>query len=121
MTTVVLWAEELDTAANFYAALLTAELLDKSADFVRVSSEQNQILLHLVPEDYREGVAAPPVVREDSVIKPVYQVASIAAARAAVSGMAGQVLSVDREQSYGATRYCDGFDTEGNVFQLAEG
>ena len=121
MTTVVLWAEELKTAANFYAALLSAELSDESSDFVRVSSDQNQILLHAVPNEYRAGAAAPPVLREDAVIKPVYQVASIAAARDAVSGMAGRVLSVDREQSYGATRYCDGFDTEGNVFQLAEG
>ena len=121
MTTVVLWAEDLDNASNFYAALLGAEISDQSADFVRISSDQNQILLHAVPEDYREGVSVPPVVREDAVLKPVYQVLSIATARDAVADMAGKVLSVDREQSYSATRYCDGFDPEGNVFQLAEG
>jgi len=121
MTTVVLWAEELDNAANFYAALLGAEISDQSVDFVRISSDQNQILLHAVPHEYREGVSVPPVVREEAVLKPVYQVQSIAAARDAVADMAGKVLSADREQSFGATRYCDGFDPEGNVFQLAQG
>ncbi|MBP6186910.1 MAG: hypothetical protein KA421_04045 [Rhodoluna sp.] len=121
MTTVVLWAEEFQGAAKFYAALLSAEISDQSADFVRISSDQNQILLHSVPEDYREGVSVPPVIREEAALKPVYQVQSIAAAREAVAGMAGQVLSADREQSYAATRYCDGFDPDGNVFQLAEG
>ncbi len=105
MTTVVLWAEQLEV----------------SADFVRISSDANQILLHAVPAEYREGVSVPPAIREDAVMKPVYQVTSIAAARKAVQGLAGQVFASDREQSYGTTKYCDGYDTEGNVFQLAEG
>ena len=121
MTTVVLWAEQLEISADFYAALLSAEKSDQSADFVRISSDANQILLHGVAAEYREGVSVPPVIREEAVMKPVYQVTSIAAAREAVQGLAGQVFATDREQSYGTTKYCDGFDPEGNVFQLAEG
>lgn len=121
MTTVVLWVEQLEISADFYAALLSAEKSDQSEDFVRISSDANQILLHGVAAEYREGVSVPPVIREEAVMKPVYQVTSIAAAREAVQGLAGQVFATDREQSYGTTKYCDGFDPEGNVFQLAEG
>jgi predicted enzyme related to lactoylglutathione lyase len=121
VTTVVLWAEQLEVSADFYAALLSAEKSDQSADFVRISSEENQILLHAVPSEYREGVSVPPTIREEAVMKPVYQVKSIASAREAVQALAGQVFASDREQSYGTAKYCDGFDPEGNVFQLAEG
>ena len=120
MTTIVLWAENLQDSAHFYSALLSATLLDESSEFVRVHSSRNEILLHAVPMEYREGVAVPPVVRSNAVAKPVYQVKSIALARESVQGLAGQVFGAETEQTYGESRYCDGFDPEGNVFQLAE-
>lgn len=121
MTTVVLWVENFELAKDFYRDLLGGEILDQSGEFARVSSGENAVLLHLVAEKYREGVANPPAVREDTVMKPVYKVASISQARRAVATSSGCVYSADREKLYGLTRYCDGFDTEGNVFQLAEG
>lgn len=120
MTTIVLWAEKLADSADFYSALLSAIRLDESSDFVRIHSAQNEVLLHAVPKEYREGVAVPPSIRSDAVAKPVYQVASIALAREAVRNLVGQVYGAETENTYGSTRYCDGFDTEGNVFQLAE-
>ena len=120
MTTIVLWAEKLADSADFYSALLSAIRLDESSDFVRINSAQNEVLLHAVPKEYREGVAVPPSISSDAVAKPVYQVASIALAREAVRNLGGQVYGAETENTNGSTRYCDGFDTEGNVFQLAE-
>lgn len=120
MTSIVLWVENLASAKTFYQELLSASVIDDSATFVRVASSANEVLLHLVPEQYREGIATPPGIREQATIKPIFSVASIAQSRAAVADLAGQVYSADTEQVYAGLRYCDGFDTEGNVFQVAE-
>ena len=120
MTSIVLWVEDLSIAKDFYQKLLSAEILDDSATFVRVASKHNEVLLHLVPEQYREGVAVPPRLREDAVIKPIFVVSSVNEARAAVAGFSGQVNSADTEHVYAQSRYCDGFDPEGNVFQVSE-
>jgi catechol 2,3-dioxygenase-like lactoylglutathione lyase family enzyme len=120
MTSIVLWVENLAAAKTFYQELLSAPVLDDSATFVRVASPANEVLLHLVPEQYREGIATPPDIRELASMKPIFSVTSIAEARMAVADLAGEVYSADTEQVYAGSRYCDGFDTEGNVFQVAE-
>jgi predicted enzyme related to lactoylglutathione lyase len=120
LTSIVLWVEDLSIAKGFYQKLLNAEILDDSATFVRVSSKHNEVLLHLVPEQYREGISVPPRLREDAVIKPIFVVTSVSEARSAVAGLSGQVNSSDTEQVYAQSRYCDGFDPEGNVFQVSE-
>jgi catechol-2,3-dioxygenase len=120
LTSIVLWVEDLSIAKDFYQKLLSAEILDESATFVRVASKHNEVLLHLVPEQYREGISLPPRLREDAVIKPIFVVPSVNEARAAVAGLSGQVNPAGTEQVYAQSRYCDGFDPEGNVFQVSE-
>jgi catechol-2,3-dioxygenase len=120
LTSIVLWVEDLAIAKNFYQRLLSAEILDDSDTFVRVASKQNEVLLHLVPEQYREGITESPRVREDAVIKPIFVLPSISEARSAVALLSGQVNSADTQQVYAQSRYCDGFDPEGNVFQISE-
>jgi predicted enzyme related to lactoylglutathione lyase len=120
LTSIVLWVEDLSIAKDFYQKLLSAEILDDSATFVRVASKDNEVLLHLVPEQYREGISLPPRPREDAVIKPIFVVPSVNEARAAVAGLSGQVNSAETEQVYAQSRYCDGFDPEGNMFQVSE-
>ena len=120
MTAIVLWVEDLDRASDFYSRLLNASVSEQSETFVAVASQHNEVLLHLVPEQYREGIAGELTVREDSVMKPVFQVESISSARAAVAPSAGKVQPTETEQVFQAAKYCDGFDVEGNVFQLRE-
>lgn len=120
MTSIVLWVENLDQAKEFYRRLLSASVHDDSATFVRVASKDHEVLLHLVPEQYREGISSPPEIREQAVIKPVFAVDSISEARSAVSHLSGQIHGPETEQTYAETNYCDGFDTEGNVIQVSE-
>lgn len=120
MTTIVLWVEDLPLASNFYCNLLAADAVDVSNEFVRVTSAQNEVLLHAVPEKYRVGLPDVARAREEAVIKPVFSIDSIDRARQAVVENGGVVYGVDKENRYGSTTYCDGFDPEGNVFQLAQ-
>lgn len=120
MTKIVLWVDDIDAAELFYKLLLNAESSDKSAGFVRVHSSENEVLLHLVPEQYRASKSATLQVRENAAIKPVFSVNKIDASRANIAGLDGTVFGPESEQSYADVTYCDGFDTEGNVFQLSE-
>jgi catechol 2,3-dioxygenase-like lactoylglutathione lyase family enzyme len=120
LTSIVLWVEDLDSAKTFYSALLSASIVEDSATFVKVASASNEVLLHLVPEQYREGISSPPQIREEAVIKPVFAVASISASRVAVAELNGRVYGAETEQIHSDARYCDGFDTEGNVIQVSE-
>jgi predicted enzyme related to lactoylglutathione lyase len=117
MSTTVLFVDDLTGSANFYAALLGADLLDQSETFVRVTSESSEVLLHKIPGATPDAAYAP---REDAAMKPVYFVASIDAARTAVANLGGRVYDPSTVATYGNVHYCDAIDPEGNVIQLAE-
>ena len=117
MSTTVLFVDDLDRSANFYAALLGADLLDKSETFVRVTSDSSEMIIHKIPGPTPDGSYAP---REDAAMKPVYFVASIDAARTAVANLGGRVYEASTVATYGNVHYCDAIDPEGNVIQLAE-
>lgn len=120
MTKIVLWVDDLDSAEQFYKCLLSAESTDKSSSFVRVFTADNEVLLHLVPEEYRDNKNGLAQVRESAAMKPIFSVNNIDVARVSVAGLAGTVFGSETEQSYTGVTYCDGYDTEGNVFQLSE-
>ena len=115
---VVLWANRFDAVVDFYAALLSADISDKSDDFARVHSDRAEVLIHRVPDQYAVEIAVPPVLQEENPIKPVFEVADIAGARSAVALSDGQLFGSEREAEYGPWRYCDGFDPDGNVIQV---
>jgi predicted enzyme related to lactoylglutathione lyase len=117
MSTTVLFVDDLTRSANFYAALLGGEPLDQSATFVRVASDSSEVLIHQIPGATPD--ASYPT-REDAAMKPVYFVASIDAARSAVTNLGGRVYDASTVATYGNVNYCDAVDPEGNVIQLAE-
>lgn len=117
MSTTVLFVEDLARSANFYAALLSADLLEQSDTFVRVASDSSEVLLHQIPGATPDVTYAP---REDAAMKPVYFVAAIDAARSAVAQLGGRVFDASTVATYGNVNYCDAVDPEGNIIQLAE-
>ena len=117
MSTTVLFAEDLTRSANFYAALLSADLFEQSDTFVRVASDSSEVLIHKIPGTVPDETYAP---REEVAMKPVYFVASIDAARTAVANLGGRVYDASTVATYGNVNYCDAVDPEGNVIQLAE-
>ena len=118
MTKIVLWADKFDETAEFYRFLLNAELKHASDGFVSIVGAQNEVLLHAVPAQWASDISVPPALRDESPIKPCFQVESIARARDSVSGTNGLIQSADREQTHGNMTYCDGNDPEGNVIQV---
>ena len=68
------------------------------------------------------GEARASLELEIDEIGPSLRYASAVVTRRAreAGGLSGQVNSADTEQVYAQSRYCDGFDPEGNVFQVSE-
>ncbi len=120
MTTVVLWADRFDECRDFYRHLLGAHLMHESPTFVEVRSECAAVLLHRVPAEWASDTSKPAQTREDNPIKPVFEVASIEGARAALSHIAGRLFDPSTQQTYELMTYCDGVDPDGNVIQVFE-
>ncbi len=119
MTTIVLWADKFDETADFYRLLLNGKASNASEEFVSISGSGSRVQLHRVPVEWASEISSPPVLREENAIKPVFEVKSIAEARAAVAGTSGGVFEAAKEQTYGETTYCDACDPDGNVIQVA--
>ena len=115
MTTVVLWVSDLDRSVTFYSALFEDNSPYRTEGFASVSGFGNEVLLHLLPEEYRSE----PSLGEDNPIKPVFDVQSIDKARLAAGRSGGRIKSDINEHNNWS--YADGNDPDGNIIQVREG
>jgi hypothetical protein len=76
--------------------------------------------VHQIPEQYSKNIVitVPPVVRESGAIKLSFRVDSISRSRQTAAELGGHVYGAEREWSNGEATTCDGYDPDGNVFQL---
>jgi predicted enzyme related to lactoylglutathione lyase len=114
MTTVVIWVSDLDRSVNFYSALFEDNAPYRLAEFASVSGLGNEVLIHLLPEQYRSE----PTLGEDNPIKPVFDVHSIDKARLAAGRTGGRIKSEVSEHNNWT--YADGNDPDGNIIQVRE-
>lgn len=112
MTTIVLWVADLNRSAEFYKDLFAAEDYYLVEGFASVKGLGNEVLLHLVPEQYRDDVS----IGEDNPIKPVFSVESIDAARAAALKHGCSFQGQNSEHN--GLSYVDGKDPDGHVIQV---
>ena len=115
MTTIVIWVSDLQRSVNFYSALFEAKHPYVTDGFASVSGNGNEVLIHLLPEEYRSE----PTLGEDNPIKPVFEVVSIENAKLAAGRSGGRIKSEISE--HGSRKYADGNDPDGNVIQVREG
>jgi catechol 2,3-dioxygenase-like lactoylglutathione lyase family enzyme len=120
MSKIVLWVSDMDAQAAFYSRLLGLEQVIREPGFAELSSEPNSVLLHELPEKYRGTVplTAQLTAQQEVVIKPVFVVTDIAAARKSINDTFGTVQG--SEKTYGVFTYLDVVDPEGNVIQLEQ-
>jgi hypothetical protein len=76
--------------------------------------------VHQIPERHAKHIAitTPPVVREIAAIKLCFPCADLSRARETATRLGGSLYGTDREWRSDAAIVCDGYDSEGNVFQL---
>lgn len=114
MTTIVLWVSNLERSVQFYSAVFEAKHPYISEGFASVEGNGNEVLLHLLPEEYRSEATS----GEDNPIKPVFEVMSLDKAKLAAGGNGGRIKS--EIQEHGPWKYSDGNDPDGNIIQVRE-
>jgi predicted enzyme related to lactoylglutathione lyase len=118
----VVYAKDLDRVSEFYESVAGLSVTAREATYVVLSGDGFRLIVVAVPHWLAMDIVIsdPPTRREDTPIKLVLPVASLAAAREAAPAYGGVVDPPDREWAFDGTRVCDGNDPEGNVVQLAE-
>jgi len=114
LTTVVLWVSDIKRSTEFYAALFEDNSPFQSEGFASVSGFGNEVLIHLLPEEYRSE----PTLGENNPIKPVFEVQSLDKARLAAGRSGGRIKS--EVQEHNNWNYADGNDPDGNIIQVRE-
>lgn len=119
---VVVFAKSVTTLAAFYKAVADMEELEVEEGHVVLEVESFQLVVHGIPKAIAASIhiTAPPEIREDTPIKLCLPVDSIAVARERALGLGGRVGPKAKEWEARGFRACDGYDPEGNVFQVRE-
>lgn len=127
----VIYTADCDRLAAFYIVALGFRECERKPDYVVLEDGTLQLVLlrtDAAAHSPTPGAAAlarpadagPAPRRSEAAIKPVFQVASIEAARAAAPGVGGRINAARHRWRFGAHWVCDGLDPDGNVIQLRE-
>ncbi len=118
MSSLVIFSVDVKRLATFYEAVLGAKPSQESSGDIRVKSDRDEVLIHSIPKKAAEGIhiSSPPTPRENTAIKPIFDVVSLEAALASVQPNGG-VVTTRTFSLDGLTRH-DVLDPDGNVIQL---
>lgn len=118
----VIFAKDVDALARFYRETAEMTEVHRDKDHVVLNEEGFQIVVHGIPKQIAATIeiTSPPEVREDTPIKICLPVSSIEQARTTAAALGGKVGPKTKEWTARGFRACDGYDPEGNVFQVRE-
>jgi predicted enzyme related to lactoylglutathione lyase len=116
----VLYAKDLPRLLDFYSAVASLQVETIAENFAVLGQQHSQLVIVQIPKRIAQSITieTPPVRREDVPIKLVFAVVDIVAARNSAAERGGAVKPADREWAFEGSKVCDGYDPEGNVFQL---
>ena len=121
MSALVIFAVNVKAMADFYQAVAGFSADPRPGDSkkdIRLGKGDEELLIHSIPARIAKTIVfdSPPTAREDSAMKPIFDVDSLSGALEQVTLRGGLVT----ERTFtldGLTRY-DIVDPEGNVVQL---
>ena len=106
-----------DTMTHFYKAVME---MQQSHHRHRVVSDVWQLEFVQIPQEVASTItlSTPPSPREETPIKLSFEVDDIALVRELADLHGGLISSSTHEWHYEGHAFCNGFDPEGNVFQV---
>src|SRR5262245_35207094 len=118
----VLFTINMQSIARFYERIIGMRVQRVEHDHIVLENGGFRLTVHRIPVEYAASIhiSVPPKIRETSAIKLSLPVTNIAVARQTASQLGGCVYDAEREWEYEGTTFCDGWDPDGNVFQLFE-
>lgn len=116
------YAKDLPRVGRFYEEVCGFAPIQREADFLVLERGGLQLVIVEIPAHIARTfeIPTPAPRREDSALKLVFVVESIARARESAQMLGGVVDLAEREWEFRGMRVCDGHDPEGNVIQLRE-
>jgi predicted enzyme related to lactoylglutathione lyase len=116
----LVYALDLERVATFYERVLSMQRRVSDAEHVVLASADFQLIIHAMPASCRAGmvVTSPPRPRENTAIRLFFTIHSFAVSDSLVASLGGKLLA----QSWSGPGFTvrNGYDCEGNVFQLRE-
>lgn len=118
----VIFAKDVAALALFYREVVGMTEVNRDHEKVVLDEPGFQLVIHGIPENIAKTIAIsnPPEVREEMPIKICLPVITIESARQKAATLGGHVAAKTQEWSAKGFRACDGYDPEGNVFQVRE-
>jgi predicted enzyme related to lactoylglutathione lyase len=116
----VLFTVRLEQLSHFYEQVVGMRVIRMSSDHVVLEIGTFRLIVHQIPGEYAKNIVitSPPVVRESGATKLSFRVDSISRARQTAAELGGLVYGSEREWDNDGSRTCDGYDSDGNVFQV---
>ena len=115
----ILYVKDLERMKQFYGDMLGVEPTNQSwADvWTAFDSGGARFCLHAIPVALAMNIeiATPPVMREDEVVKLIFEVKDVEAERERLESLGIQTIRRPWQKPGEA---CDAVDPEGNVFQI---
>ena len=121
--TAAVYAKDAPRLATFYAEVLRLERVEDGASFVLLGSSGIELAIVQAPPAIAEAIVVtePPVVREDTPVKLSFLVDDVESIRPVVARLGGGLAAPEAAWSWRGQLHLDGWDPEGNVFQLRQG
>jgi len=118
----VIFAKDFEVLARFYRETAEMTEVHRDADHIVLNEEGFQVVIHGMPKQIGATIqiTSPPAVREETSIKICLPVSSIEHARTKAAELGGRIGPQTQEWAAPGFRACDGYDPEGNVFQVRE-
>ncbi len=119
---VAIYVKDLSRQAEYYASLLELEIRQSELGFVVLGSGSVELILVAMAPEWAQAVVitSPPEIREETPIKPLFPVKDIAQTRTRAERLGGRLKESETEWTFNSYRVCDGYDPEGNVFQVRQ-
>lgn len=117
---LVIYAKDYIKLTQFYSTILHLEIIETDDEFALMETNSVEFLILQAPTSIAEKITIgdPPDPRENIAIKPVFFVQSIQSVRDLAKDHAGYVNHPKNEWRFRGNIVCDGYDPEGNIFQI---
>jgi hypothetical protein len=119
---LVVFAKRKKRVSAFYQQTLDLELVesDRSHDLLR--GHGLEVVVHTIPPRIAKNieVSEPPVLRQETPLKPTFVVASLASVRASAEATGGGLKPESGAWHFRGHTVLDGWDPEGNVVQFKQ-
>lgn len=119
---VVIFAKNKKKLSAFYRRTLDLVAFEEASSHDVLRGHGLEVVVHAIPRKIAAEIqiAKPPVVRDETPIKPTFVVASLEAVRAAAQATGGFLKPVEGAWHFRGATVLDGHDPEGNVVQFKQ-